>query len=941
MKYQTPSLPRILAIGCITSLFFLTYCDRDNPPGKPDKEDPNIVRTPKDLKEDRSFVSPPTLQHPIYACAQTVVVKNFIVGAKLEIFVNGTSVATETGIWNEGAPVKLPNPLTEGQEVYAKQIYGVATSDPSNKVIVTNYLSDYPSGLPSPRISRSPLFKCGRAIGIEDAVPGATVKAFAENPKAGGGFDPPVQIGSVADFGYMFVTALKEGAHVYLEQSLCTETSPRSSAKTVDPEPATIPPVKFDPTPIQGANIVVVWGPTGYPSEVLNGADIRIEQGGTAVGGQPTPGGGQQVFVNPVIDHTKQYSVTEALCTTSPPTVVTPLPCSALKAPVIYPPLPGDTQIEVIECHPGAEILVFANGDEIGDSGFHTIILERPIAAGETILVVQKLGEEPNACISATAVSIVATCNQDKFTNACGDDWPAFRQSGTREANQPHSSKLGNPDFVRRLDVRWRFTPPDGAILPQGFTASPIVYKGKVYIGGSNGRMYALNANTGALLWQFPAKGSPEKVSDYTCNPSSFGIAASAMIGLTREGKQEAVIFAAPDRTFGTRHGSSRLFALNINTGAVIWESPEVAMLTGTTAHSFSELHEQTGYSSPLVYNNRVYVGVANHCDNPIQKGKVKSVDLNSGNITGGFHFESVPNAETGAEGRGGGVWNSPAGGYSNGIYFTTGNSNLHQGLSEPKPNHGLSLIKINQQTGDLVWKLQPVPYEMDGDPDWAAGALVTHTPCGEMTLSTMKDGWSYGVKSASAGAFVPAQWQFPPTGTYNSANGHYFTPADGTNHGDTRYLVPGAAWNGTYISMVGGEETVEDLNRGFNRLHSLNACNGAVRWMANIPGASPGSYQLGPPSVTKGIVFVGTAQGHLVAVADPSVYATALSRCSHSGFSVGDCQSNGFSVVKQPLVLLDINLSSGSLVRNEPVIANDRIFISTGSGQVIMLEPR
>ena len=78
--------------------------------------------------------------------------------------------------------------------------------------------------------------------------------------------------------------------------------------------------------------------------------------------------------------------------------------------------------------------------------------------------------------------------------------------------------------------------------------------------------------------------------------------------------------------------------------------------MTGLTSGSTSELHEQIGYSSPLVLGDRIYVGVADHCDNPIQNGKVKSVHLDSGTVDSGFTYESTNT-------RGGGVWTFVSGG--------------------------------------------------------------------------------------------------------------------------------------------------------------------------------------------------------------------------------------------------------------------------------------
>lgn len=503
-------------------------------------------------------------------------------------------------------------------------------------------------------------------------------------------------------------------------------------------------------------------------------------------------------------------------------------------------------------------------------------------------------------------------------------DWRTFRYDASRAAHMPRGSALSDPARVGTLHVVWSFQPP-GALA---FRGSPIVHKGRVYVGNGNGRFYALDAATGALLWQYPPAGSPALTSQFTCNPSSRGIASSAAIA--RIGGVDAVIFGAPDRSIGLGLGSGRLFALNAATGAEIWKSPEVARVTGTTFGSTAELHEQIGYSAPLVFNDRVYFGIADHCDSPIQRGRVVAVHLASGAIDTAFSFfGSGPP-------RGGGVWSSPAG-RETGVYVTTGNTRRF-GEPEPPDNHGLSLLRLDRSTGAIVWKLQPVPFVLDDDPDWSAGATVRSASCGTLVLSTMKDGWTYAVNTGSGTPGPPnVRWQFPPTG-------FPFSPADGTVHGDSRYLRPGAGWGDVFITMTGGLNVTTSVTSGYRRLHALNACASnadRIRWILDVPGAS-GTYALGAPTVSRGIVFVGTGSGRLVVIADPSLYPAAGWRCTHPDISTASCVASGFTLVPQPAVLANIQLQGA--VMTEPVLSRGRVYVATGffsdAGTLYMLEP-
>src|SRR5437867_4469824 len=82
-----------------------------------------------------------------------------------------------------------------------------------------------------------------------------------------------------------------------------------------------------------------------------------------------------------------------------------------------------------------------------------------------------------------------------------------------------------------------------------------------------------------------------------------------------------------------------------------------------------------------------------------------------------------------------------------------------------------------------------------------------------------------------------------------------------------------------------------------------------------------------------------GTTQGHLVAIADPSAWPKQGSRCSRSDVSNTDCEPNGFYLVPNPTVLLDLPLGAGP-IPTEPALAGDRVFVSTRGGRVVMLKP-
>lgn len=499
--------------------------------------------------------------------------------------------------------------------------------------------------------------------------------------------------------------------------------------------------------------------------------------------------------------------------------------------------------------------------------------------------------------------------------------WPVFRHDARRTGNQRHWSRLSDPSKVAGLHYVWTFTPPS-SVSSYG---SPIVHEGRVYIGNGNGFFYAVNAKTGALLWQYPPVGGQPLTSTFTCNPSSWGIASSGAFAEVH-GK-DAIIFGAPDQSSGAHLGDGHLFAVDAETGGLLWESPAVAqVVTGGP----NPLHEQIGYSSPLIFHDHAYIGIADHCDNPIQNGRLVSVNLSDGSVDTSFSYVST-NA------RGGGIWNSAAG-WENAVFFTTGNTR-NGNPTQPTLNRGLSVLRVDDHTGNVIWQHQPVPYSLDDDPDWAAGAVVMHTSCGMHVTSQQKDGWTWSVDAGSG----TVRWAFP-TGPWASSG---FQPVDGTVHGDTDYKRPGAAWGDVYVAVVGGLDTTTDLAAGYTRLHALNVCapeNRRVRWIKDVPDTGGFGYPLGPPVITRGVVYVGTNQGHLIAIADPSVAPPVGWRCSDPDVPTGICAILGIlgsvtRLVPDPVILNDIALPGAAGIFGEPALVGDRIYIADTGGKLFMLD--
>jgi hypothetical protein len=321
---------------------------------------------------------------------------------------------------------------------------------------------------------------------------------------------------------------------------------------------------------------------------------------------------------------------------------------------------------------------------------------------------------------------------------------------------------------------------------------------------------------------------------------------------------------------------------------------------------------------------------------------------------------------------RGGGVW-SPVAGYPGSLFVTTGNTReyLAPPVPEPCPNHGLSMLRLDAKTGRIVWRHRPVPFALDKDPDWAAGATVFDTSCGRFAVSTQKDGWTHAVGFGSgqpqtapadqcpapASVAAPSQWVFPP-------HDLPFQPGDGTSHADTQYKRPGAVlFDSIYVTTAAGWSAMYgNLRSGYHRLHAYSVCGssgpGRLRWILDVPGVTaecedppPWNHEsdhyeltarncLGPPTTAGGIVFVATNRGHLVAAGDPAIGVPFTKRCALDlPLSLCAVLGSDFEVA-EPGVILDLPLDAGPIF-TEPVLVNGRVYVATDGGRVLLLEGR
>lgn len=184
-----------------------------------------------------------------------------------------------------------------------------------------------------------------------------------------------------------------------------------------------------------------------------------------------------------------------------------------------------------------------------------------------------------------------------------GRDWLVIGGNfGSRHYSPLTQINAGN---VKRLSLAWVLDIDS----PMGLDTEPIVVDGTIYATASLDRVYAVDAASGRLLWQFDPHVRLSVMRNSWAARSNRGVAVY-------RGKVY----------FGT--GDCRLFALDAATGRELWNSPVCVDST------------QTGITgAPTVGDGKVYIGY-NGSDTGV-RGSLVAFDADTGKLA--WRFWNVP----------------------------------------------------------------------------------------------------------------------------------------------------------------------------------------------------------------------------------------------------------------------------------------------------------
>jgi quinohemoprotein ethanol dehydrogenase len=295
-------------------------------------------------------------------------------------------------------------------------------------------------------------------------------------------------------------------------------------------------------------------------------------------------------------------------------------------------------------------------------------------------------------CTALIAVGAAAAAPGQAPSPPTGADWPTY---GGNQFNQRCSAlDQINKSNVKNLKGAWTFhtgyTDPAAS-----FESTPVVVGGVMYVTTGRNDVFALDAKTGAMKWEYHPNLSNlgEPAVKVCCGVVNRGVAVGG--GKVFIGRVDGM-----------------LVALDQNTGNAAWQ-----VEVGSPNDGYSET------MAPLYYNGLVIIGISGA--EYETRGYVSGYNADTGALLWrwfGVPAPGEPGSETWPAGsdiwKAGGatVWTTPALDPDLGlVYVTTGNpgSDL-DGSKRPGDNlYSDSIVALEAMTGKYRWHFQTVRHDI------------------------------------------------------------------------------------------------------------------------------------------------------------------------------------------------------------------------------------
>ena len=311
-----------------------------------------------------------------------------------------------------------------------------------------------------------------------------------------------------------------------------------------------------------------------------------------------------------------------------------------------------------------------------------------------TLGMAAALGLGAGAAFAQAAGGSSLTPSPQEFANAASDsaNWilPAKSYSGNHYTDAAEIT----PANVGNLHLAWTFPIDD----PGPLEVSPIIYNGTMYVTSAHDHVYALDAATGKLKWEF--KDSPHVIS----------FAANRGIGLL-DGN---VYLATLD---------GHLIALNAETGEKVWDKVTV----DDTANAFYTM-APVPYHDPTTNQDELLLGVST--GDWGGNGNMSAYDPKDGHVL--WRWETIPGpGQPGHDSWSGDSWKRGGASTWGGVTIDLDAKMMYLNLGNPSPDFlgtvregdnlysdSMVALDISGSQPTLKWYHQFIPHDThDWDP--------------------------------------------------------------------------------------------------------------------------------------------------------------------------------------------------------------------------------
>ena len=447
---------------------------------------------------------------------------------------------------------------------------------------------------------------------------------------------------------------------------------------------------------------------------------------------------------------------------------------------------------------------------------------------------------------------------------------------------------------------------------PLYLSSVPITGKGThnlLIVATEHGSVYALDADTGSLIWRTTTLKSGETTSDNRgCSQVTPEIGITSTPVINRPPGSNGVIYTVAMSKDSSGDYHQRLHALDAATGNELYKGPVdiTAKFPGTGDNSSGGyvVFDPAQYkerSALLLIGGVVYLAWASHCDIRPYTGWI--MGYNATTLTQKTVLNVTPNGNEGAIwGAGAGLTADSLGNIffldANGIFDTT----LNSGGFPSSADYGNAFVRLTTAGGLAVadyFEMDNGVQESEGDTDLGSGGAVLLSPMKDASGTTWnlaagagKDGNLYIVNRTSmgkfnsnsnkiyqelAGALPGGIWSMPAFSNGKLYFGPVGQPILAFQFKNAKLLTTPVAKTTNTFAYPGATPSISS-NKGLDAivwaaentnpavLHAYNAIN--LQELYNSSQAAGGRDHFGAgnkfitPLIINGKVYVGTTNG-------------------------------------------------------------------------------